>query len=232
MINTTLLASDLKDLSIKLNKIPTKKEYKQQGKYDIKTLIKYFGSFNNALMSTFGKVNTKTRQPNVEIKCNNCGKEIIINHSGYICSENHFCSKSCAATFNNKKKPKRKKTKKCRDCNNLVCSNLSFCNDCIQDGKHLKTGFRTNKTIAYYIGKKNDANRYSQIREDARRTTKDRPKKCVVCGYDKHTEVCHIKEIKKFDPNTLLSVVNDPNNLILLCRNHHWEMDHGLLVIS
>ncbi|MFZ8310550.1 HNH endonuclease [Staphylococcus aureus] len=53
-----------------------------------------------------------------------------------------------------------------------------------------------------------------------------------MCGYAKHYEVCHIKAINQFDSNTRLSEVNDINNLVALCRNCHWELDHGLISIS
>ena len=56
--------------------------------------------------------------------------------------------------------------------------------------------------------------------------------KCVVCGYDKHIEIAHIKAVSEFSESSKLSEINDPNNLIALCPNHHWEYDHGLLNLS
>lgn len=46
---------------------------------------------------------------------------------------------------------------------------------------------------------------------------------CSKCGYSKHTELHHIKPINSFPPSTLVSVVNNPNNLQELCPNCHWE---------
>ena len=57
----------------------------------------------------------------------------------------------------------------------------------------------------------------------------DRPKKCFVCGYDKTYEVAHIKAVADFDDNALISEINDINNLVALCPNHHWEYDNNLL---
>lgn len=54
-------------------------------------------------------------------------------------------------------------------------------------------------------------------------------KACRICGYSKHIEIGHVKPISEFDETTLLSIINAPGNLIPLCRNHHWELDHGLL---
>lgn len=57
----------------------------------------------------------------------------------------------------------------------------------------------------------------------------DRPKKCVVCGYNKHYEVCHIKAVAEFDNTVTIEDINNINNLVSLCRNCHWEFDKGLI---
>ena len=56
--------------------------------------------------------------------------------------------------------------------------------------------------------------------------------KCVVCGYNKHIEVAHIKAVADFDDSATIAEINDINNLIGLCPNHHWEFDNGLLDIT
>lgn len=48
---------------------------------------------------------------------------------------------------------------------------------------------------------------------------------CQFCGYDKHVEVCHIKPIGAFSLDTLVSEVNAPDNILILCPNCHWEFD-------
>jgi len=52
--------------------------------------------------------------------------------------------------------------------------------------------------------------------------------KCEKCGYTKHTELCHIKSISSFPKETLVSIVNDRSNIMFLCPNCHWELDHSL----
>lgn len=54
----------------------------------------------------------------------------------------------------------------------------------------------------------------------------DKPKKCAICGYDKHFEVVHIKSVSSFSDDTLISEINDIENLVALCPNHHWEYDN------
>lgn len=68
---------------------------------------------------------------------------------------------------------------------------------------------------------------WNLVRARARAASPESP--CQNCGYDKHTEVCHIKDISTFSEDTLISVVNSPDNLVRLCPNCHWEFDHGRL---
>ena len=56
-------------------------------------------------------------------------------------------------------------------------------------------------------------------------------KKCKVCGYDKHVEVCHIKSVSSFGDDDLITDINSFDNLIGLCPNHHWEFDNGYIEI-
>ena len=73
----------------------------------------------------------------------------------------------------------------------------------------------------------------SSIQKDARITyqASSKPKQCIICGYDKHYEVAHIKAVSDFDGTALISEINNIDNLIALCPNHHWEYDNGLLTL-
>jgi predicted restriction endonuclease len=55
---------------------------------------------------------------------------------------------------------------------------------------------------------------------------------CYLCGYNKHTEVCHIKAISAFSDDTLVGEINHIGNLVALCPNHHWEFDNGIIDIE
>lgn len=72
------------------------------------------------------------------------------------------------------------------------------------------------------------------MRDNARRVYKrsDRPKRCVVCGYDKHYDVAHIRGISDWPLTALISEVNCLSNLVALCKNHHWEFDHDRMRYS
>ena len=68
----------------------------------------------------------------------------------------------------------------------------------------------------------------SAIAKNARKVylLSDKPKKCICCDYDKHYEVAHIKSVNSFDDESLICEINDLDNLIALCPNHHWEYDN------
>lgn len=84
----------------------------------------------------------------------------------------------------------------------------------------------TIKEAMYEVGHLHRSSVYSKIRSRARKVCKDREQKCSKCSYDKHVETCHIRGISDFPEDTLISVVNAPENLILLCPNCHWELDN------
>ena len=53
-------------------------------------------------------------------------------------------------------------------------------------------------------------------------------RECKICGFDVHVEACHIKPLKDFSKDALLSEVNSLDNLVYLCPNHHYMFDKGL----
>jgi hypothetical protein len=54
---------------------------------------------------------------------------------------------------------------------------------------------------------------------------------CLVCGYSYHVEICHRKDVKDFPDETLISKINDIDNLVALCPNHHKEFDDKHIVL-
>ena len=137
--------------------------------------------------------------------CLKCGKE----------TNSKFCSRSCSNSYNNSLVPKRiKKQYTCIVCGVNILSRRKYCKNCGLNKDHLL------KDIMYT--KHNKASAYALVRTRARSIMKNEPQVCNKCGYDKHVEVCHIKPISSFSENTLVSVINDKNNLILLCPNCHW----------
>lgn len=122
---------------------------------------------------------------------------------------------------------------KCQKCSTEtpIKNKTGLCFDCWSDQQR---SFLENKTI---IETKYDnsgqANQFARIRNSARKKAVKfiKPQACLVCGYETFIEVCHIKSITSFPDTALVGEVNDLNNLIFLCPNHHKEFDSGLLAI-
>jgi hypothetical protein len=201
---------------------PSRVDYFKFGKYGVNTIRRKWGTWNKALIEIIGSVNKNRNLENIicEIECPVCKK-------GFAKKGNQkYCSISCS----NSDKPKRKITlHSCKTCSNIIPKRNMFCKNCKGLGRHLKGGMLLSEKTIEETMYRSDANKYGVIRCHARTVVKDRIQACVNCKYDTHIEVCHIKEIKDFPKTTLVKEVNSPNNLIILCPNCHWELDHGLL---
>ena len=113
-------------------------------------------------------------------------------------------------------------------CGNIKSLNAIGCMECFQR----KRGARADKTKGEYKGiMSNWWEARVPIAKNARIVFRksNKEKKCLKCGYDKHYEVCHIKAVSDFTDTSTLEEINSLDNLIALCRNCHWEYDHGLL---
>ena len=145
-----------------------------------------------------------------------------------------FCSKSCAAKHNNKQKPKRKaKIRHCSKCNIILNPDGKACRKTVCQNCN-KNYVDWNSVTLNDLRSLRQYQKHSRIRNVARSNYRrsNKPKHCIVCGYDKHYEVCHIKPINEFHPDTPVSEINDLKNLIALCPNHHWELDYGDLDVN
>lgn len=82
--------------------------------------------------------------------------------------------------------------------------------------------------------RKNWQSARSSIRKIAENNYKNsgKPYECIVCGYNKHIEIAHIKAVSDFNDDATIVEINDINNLVGLCPNHHWEFDNNLLDIT
>lgn len=55
---------------------------------------------------------------------------------------------------------------------------------------------------------------------------------CIICGYNAHVEVAHIKSVSSFSNNSTIGEINSTQNLVGLCPNHHWEYDNNRLSLD
>lgn len=166
-------------------------------------------------------------------KCKFCG-EIIKVRDGEktrAAKIRKFCSQSCSAKFNNLKKNKTTKKSKqyfCERCKEATKNKL-LCKKCRKEIRILTFQFRTKNNL--FSTRSSWQSARTAIRKNASEvfSTSEKQKKCVICGYDKHTEICHKKSVSSFEKDSKLSEINDINNLVALCPTHHWEFDHGLI---
>jgi len=217
MTPTSVLIDDLKKVQQKINKIPSRKEYNSHGSFHDATISRRFGSWNKALKSTFGEV-VRIKPPNRPIiKCLSCGEKT---------KNPKYCSSSCAAKINNGLFPKRPK-RKCLRCGTPTTSKTHYCQKCLSLNKIEEYSEKTIDDFQSTYAR----HKYQQIRNHAHRIAHHHnlTKNCPFCDYENHFHLCHIKDISKFPKDTKLKVVNDLKNLIFLCPNHHWDLDHDKL---
>jgi len=183
------------------------------------------GECHNKFKRTHSQLN------DIKVHCKSCNKLITKRISKKEINKNHFCSRSCSATYNNSINPKRKKSKRtCKKCNvditgqgrKTICDN---CNNFIIDWS--KVTFAEIKAKRRY--QKN-----SRIRDLSRNIyyKSGQPQFCFNCGYDKHIDVCHIIAVSSFPDSAVVSEINSLSNLIALCKNCHWEFDNGYLSLE
>lgn len=150
------------------------------------------------------------------MNCLNCGTETL---------NPKFCSKSCAAQYNNRQFPKRERQVFfCENCGREASYRRRFCADC-NPNNGANWGTRTLAFVRTFL------DYHARIRQLARRTyyNSGRPKHCANCGYTKHLEICHIRPIQDFPEETPIAEVNSLDNLVALCPNCHWEFDNGMI---
>ena len=167
----------------------------------------------------------------IEMKCAYCTKET---------NNPKFCSRSCSASYTNKRVPKRKRKTVCKkeDCKKITKSyRHTLCNFHWDEYMKFRGDNLKNKTIGEYqkrnsLKGKHPSWKNTHIRQLCRSWLKDLIiKPCAKCGYKHHVELCHIKAVSSFPPETLLKTVNSKMNVIQLCRNCHWELDNNYLKV-
>lgn len=136
-----------------------------------------------------------------------------------------FCSRRCSAIHTNTTNPKRKKEGLCKSCKKPVSSKSVYCVPCFKDSRRVDW---SNVTLRDAMYNERRASRWVKVREHARKTTRDWPCVCELCGYSKHVERHHIVPISQFPLEALVVDVNSKRNLVLLCPNCHWEVDNGV----
>lgn len=170
-------------------------------------------------------------------KCLKCSHELQRKEKESVRDFNKrvYCSMQCSNSNQPRRKPGKNSCKLCGSefercrTNNGSWGRKTICEDCsLLDRVESKTKSDIFSDYANWQSAR------STIAKNARKIYErsGKPKECLICGYDKHYEVCHIKAVSEFSEDAKIGEVNSVDNLIALCPNHHWEYDSGLLDIG
>ena len=252
MLEKNKIINETIKIAKQLNRPPTRDEF-------IKLVIeikpyayqKYFKNYRDLLVEAGLKKEMDLSI--LEVNCKHCNKIFNKTKQDIEKTNNNFCSRSCAATYNNLNRdtynfditrrrffPRLtpnyiylKSFANCQNCNttyNKIGTRISTYNTC-SNFCNMELGMK-NRIMKDAI-KRTGANTYDAIRQNARAYSKYfYPALCMLCDYDKHYEVCHIKDLKDFSRDESFYEINSKTNLIHLCCNCHWEFDKGLIDIN
>ena len=169
----------------------------------------------------------------INTQCSYCGVPIIRTAAAKKKSKTGmlFCSLSHASKVTQKNRTDKIKKSiafHCK-CGNKMDRKSARCRSC--HFKHKYGNLHGDRTMQEEWDRVGRIQMHTNVREHARAIFRKsgKPKVCQECGYSKFVQICHIKPVGSFDKNTLIEVVNDISNLIALCPNHHWELEHGLI---
>lgn len=171
------------------------------------------------------------------LRCHTCRKEFVrdFGPSHRSQTKHVFCSCSCAGKAHKDFLPRRpaKERNCCRCSRSFKAENghksLTSCPACYANRPQTVAS----RTIAEIEATGSGKDRYNRIRQHCREQHADLAKKpCANCGYKKHSELCHVRSISKWSKDTKIATVNARENVVQLCRNCHWEQEHGLLDVT
>lgn len=193
----------------------------------------------------------------IQLVCDHCHVTFTTtlgryNHSIKRDQTKHFCSRSCSTLYR-----KIIHLSTCKVCSidftptkgakgiycSRKCSNTDLAKRRVQ--KHQRRTVKQNPkapsdrklwdtkttTLQDWREKYSPSQYHAKIRGNSRQIYKveGKPLACAVCGYTNFVDIAHIREVRDFPMGTLISEVNNINNLVALCPNHHHELDGGLI---
>jgi hypothetical protein len=170
-------------------------------------------------------VSNQRRTPRIYTSCNRCGKQVVRAQKDARRAKHQlfFCSRECSIMHYAPRRPEHPVS--CIECAQPFLRNGSGkrkCPECISIRRN-RSLMRTKVNLTH-----------PEIRSHARQllTMAALVNSCRNCGYSKHVEVCHIKPVSHFLSTATLAEINTISNLVVLCPNCHWELDHDLLKLS
>jgi hypothetical protein len=161
---------------------------------------------------------SKRRRKVVSAACRQCGS-IFSRRSHGRKERAMFCSQKCAALYSSARRATNGPI--CAACGGQKSHSGDICQAC------RKLQF-TNRTIGELRAQSGTFAFHAKVRGLARTAYKG-PRECAACGYSRHVDICHIRDVASFPDTATVGEVNDPTNLVALDKRCHWEFDHGYL---
>lgn len=165
-------------------------------------------------------------------KCKTCGQVITVPDGAKVSEvrKKTFCTRSCSTTHANRTATRRfgppKKSRSC-SCGAPLSGRRKLCPSCRPANMDMTKGDLFKRRSSWQSAR-STIQRLARVAFDR---TGQRAA-CVVCGYHKHIEVAHRQAVAAFPDAAKISEINDPNNLVPMCRNHHWEQENGLITLA
>lgn len=171
--------------------------------------------------------------------CKECNDPIPYSRYGTAATMlKSFCNRSCSATYNDRVYHRRspKVIRKCQGCGGDIVG-------VYRDRHNFRGSYykpwhpecyknRTELANSRSISSINDKTLITCMSRNLMKKVYANSFYCWVCSYSTIVEVCHIKAVGSFSPDTSVGVVNAIDNLLLLCPNHHKELDRGMMKVS
>ena len=174
--------------------------------------------------------------------CLHCGEKILPKKGWKLrqIKKKKFCNRQCSGLYSTaERKAERLKISRMGVCARYGENYEAKIVPCVVCGENTNIGVKNHRKFCkkcWGIEKDRTSNimkkdsTHPKIRSHARIIANVAVNNsCIYCRYERYVEVCHIKPVRDFSDESLLSEINHPDNLIVLCRNHHWELDHGVL---
>jgi hypothetical protein len=165
--------------------------------------------------------------------CEECGVDIIVEpkrrpngQKGYYYYDRRYCD-DCVGDIRIKNYKKRLQEKAIQNGeSNTVSAQPHTLYDLIARGLTKGDLRELTRKHGYYGWK-------ALLTKHARKTYKDsgQPFVCQWCNFDFHVHICHRKDVKEFNDSELIKNINDINNLVALCPNHHIMFDKKAITI-
>ncbi len=163
-------------------------------------------------------INQHIKSHEADVYCKTCGKRFHKAQNQINKTKNHFCSRSCSITFNNKGVVRNGKSPiivNCKNCNTEIKYPKEYCSIKCKGEKKYNDNIEKWKTTDWNPVLK------STIPNFIRRYIEEKYElKCSECGWGKINPrmTKPLLDIHHIDGN---NKNNDESNLILLCRNCH-----------